>query len=312
MVHSEIFWQNRRITIKDIANRTMIKHTIITILLTLALPIAAWAIIENAEAGNLIIHDAEHATRDTTIILNYGMMPLDTITVSKSSATFLQIQEAESMVQGIEDQRSKNRAIMDYVFNHPDSDGSVYLLNHLKGIDIARKCLSAISESTKNGNMKRLYDAYDAGIKEFDSMTAKTAEANPIGKEAKDFTLEDIDGKMLTLSSLRGKYVMLDFWGSWCANCIAEYPKMKAFYQQHRDKLEIVGVAIHDEKDKWKDAARKNELPWLLVIDTEGDESMVERFGIIAAPTYVLIDPEGKVVKWTIGEFETIEDIFAD
>ena len=103
---------------------------------------------------------------------------------------------------------------------------------------------------------------------------------------------------------------MLDFWGSWCVNCIAAFPHTKDFYEQHRDKLEILGVAIHDKKDKWKAAVEKNELPWKLVLDTEGENSVAEQYGIVAAPTYVLLDPEGKVLNWNLGEFETIEEFF--
>lgn len=249
--------------------------------------------------------------RDTTIVLNYGEMgPIDTITISKSSTTFKQLQEADDLVKGITDQRIKNKAVLNYVLTHPDSDGCVYLLNHLKGMGNARKCVAAMSEQTRNGVMKKLYDAFDEGLRQFDSLTAATAEACQTGKEAKDFTLEDIDGKQLALSSLRGKYVMLDFWGSWCVNCIAAFPAIKVFYEQHRDKLEILGVAIHDKKDAWKASAQKHELPWKLVLDTEGENSVAERYGIVGAPTYVLIDPEGKVVTWTLGEHETIEEYF--
>lgn len=248
---------------------------------------------------------------DTTIVLNYGdMVAVDTITISKSSSTFLQLQEAESVIQGISDQRAKSHAIVNYVLSHPDSDGSVNLLNYLKGVDNCRKCLSAISERARNGVMKKVYDAFAEGIKGYDSWTAMTAEACPIGELAKDFTLEDINGQQLTLSSLRGKYVLLDFWGSWCVNCIAAFPKTKAFYEQHRDKLEILGVAFRDKKDAWIAASQKHELPWKLVLDTEGEGSVAEKYGIIAAPTYVLIDPEGKIVNWNLGELETIEDYF--
>lgn len=273
----------------------MNKPTIITILLTLALPLFASA-------------QPKSVKPDTTIVLEYGYQPIDTITLSRSSVTLQQIREAESVLQGITDQKVKNRTVVDYVLSHPDSDGSVYLLGHVEGIGKGRKCLSAISERARNGKMKKLYDAYEAGVKEYDKLTAKTREACPVGEEAKDFTLEDINGKQLTLSSLRGRYVILDFWGSWCANCIAAFPELKAFYEQHRDKLEIVGVAFHDTIDKWKKSARENELPWLLVIDAE--DSVSERYGIVAAPTYVLIDPEGKVVEWTIGEHESIKERF--
>ena len=269
--------------------------TRITTLLALVLPLSASAQLESVKP-------------DTTIVLEYGFQPIDTITLSQSSVSFQQIREAESVVQGVTEQKAKNRAVVNYVLSHPDSDGSVLLLSHVEGFRNGRKCLSAISERARNGNMKKLYDAYEAGIKEFDSLTAKTREACTIGKEAKDFTLEDINGHQQTLSSLRGRYVLLDFWGSWCVNCIAAFPDMKAFYEHYRDKLEILGVAFHDTKDKWKAAVEKNKLPWKLVIDTEGADSVAERYGIIAAPTYVLIDPEGKVVEWTIGSHESIEE----
>jgi len=251
------------------------------------------------------------ASADTTIILSYGgMMDVDTITISKSSATFKQLQEAEAVIQGLTEQSAKNRAVLNYVLNHPDSDGSVYLLNHVQGVSNGKKILTSISERARNGKMKKLYDAFDAGIKEFDIMTVKTREAIPIGEEAKDFTLEDINGHQLTLSSLRGRYVMLDFWGSWCVNCIAAFPDIKRLYDEHRDKLEILGVAIHDKIDAWKKAVEKSDLPWKLVLDTEGEGSVAELYGIVAAPTYVLIDPAGKVIEWNIGEHETIREFF--
>ena len=250
----------------------------------------------------------ESVKSDSVIILEYGYQAIDIITASQSPSTFRQIREAESMLQGITDQRAKNRAVVDYVLTHPDSDGSVYLLGHVEGVSNGRKCIPAISERARNGNMKKLYDAYDAGIKEFDELTTKTREACPIGKEAKDFTLEDINGNQLTLSSLRGRYVLLDFWGSWCGNCIAAFPKLKAFYERHRDQLEIVGVAFHDTKDKWKAVVRENQLPWQLVFDAE--DKVSERYGIVAAPTYVLINPEGKLLEWTLGGHESLEEFF--
>ena len=247
---------------------------------------------------------------DTTIVLIYGYGAVDTLTISKTSDTFLQIQEAEAAIEGITDQMAKNRAIVNYIQSHPNSDGGAYLLGQLMGVSNGRKCLAAISEKVRNGLMKKLYDAYAGGMKEFEEMTAKTAEAIPIGKEAKDFTLEDINGQQLTLSSLRGKYVLIDFWGSWCGPCIAAFPHLKAFYERHRDKVEILGVAIHDKKDKWKAAVEKNELPWKLVIDEEGENSVAERYGIIASPTYVLLDPEGKALEWNLNELITIEEFF--
>ena len=199
---------------------------------------------------------------DTTIVLNYGPMPVGNITVSKSSATYRQVKEAEAVVEGLTDQKAKNRAVVSYVLSHPDSEGSVLLLNHVAGVSNGRKCLSAISEQARSGLMKPLYDAFSDGFKEFDSMTAKTREAIVIGKEAKDFTLEDFSGKMLTLSSLRGKYVLLDFWGSWCGGCIQAFPHIKAFYAMPHRSMNCLGSSCSTPRARA--AWRKHTASWLL------------------------------------------------
>ena len=190
---------------------------------------------------------------------------------------------------------------MNYILSHPDSDGSVSLLSQVSGFTKGRKCLNALTERVRNGHMKTLYKAYIDGLKEIESYTAKTSEALP---------LEDSHGGKLSLSSLRGKYVLLDFWASWCGPCIQSFPHMKEFYEQHRDKVEVLGIAVHDKKDKWQAAFEKHQLPWPLVLDTEGDDSVANLYGIIGVPTYVLLDPEGKVLQWTLNELDIIEECY--
>lgn len=86
--------------------------------------------------------------------------------------------------------------------------------------------------------------------------------------------------------------------------------KRKTYSNHGCMMLEILGVAIHEKKEAWKKAVEKNELPWRQVLDTEGEGSVAELYGIVAAPTNVLIDPAGKVIKWSIGEHETIRELF--
>ena len=247
---------------------------------------------------------------DTTIVVYYGYQAIDTITIRKSSETYLQIQEAESVVQEITDEPTKHRAIVKYVLSHPDSDGSLYLMRFLSGMINYKKCLPALSERVRHGIMKRLYDFFVAAEAETDAYLSKTAEAITIGKEATGFSLEDINGNMLTLSSLRGKYVMLDFWGSWCGACIKSFPHLKAFYEQHRDKLEVVGIACHDTKEKWNAAVKRHELPWLHVLNGEATNDVAELYGVQAYPTYVLIAPDGKVVQWMADAPDTFDLYF--
>ena len=247
---------------------------------------------------------------DTTIVVYYGYQAIDTITIRKSSETYLQIQEAESVVQEITDEPTKHRAIVKYVLSHPDSDGSLYLMRFLSGMINYKKCLPALSERVRHGIMKRLYDFFVAAEAETDAYLSKTAEAITIGKEATGFSLEDINGNVLTLSSLRGKYVMLDFWGSWCGACIKSFPHLKAFYEQHRDKLEVVDIACHDTKEKWNAAVKRHELPWLHVLNGEGTNDVAELYGVQAYPTYVLIAPDGKVVQWMADDPDTFDLYF--
>ena len=121
---------------------------------------------------------------DTTIVVYYGYQAIDTITISKSSETYLQIQEAESVVQGITDEPTKHRAIVEYVLSHPDSDGSLYLMRYLSGTINFKKCLPVVSERARYGILKRLYDFFIAAEAETYGYLAKTAEAITIGKEA--------------------------------------------------------------------------------------------------------------------------------
>ena len=130
---------------------------------------------------------------------------------------------------------------------------------------------------------------------------ANVASAEPDAPEAPDFTLNDINGKPLTLSSLRGKYVILDFWGSWCVWCIKGMPRMKEYYQKYAGKLEILGIDCNDTEEEWKAAVTKLELPWLHVYNTESSD-VLQQYGVQGFPTKVVVSPEGKVAHVVVGE----------
>lgn len=112
----------------------------------------------------------------------------------------------------------------------------------------------------------------------------------------------DINGKPFSLSSLRGKYVVFDFWGSWCGWCIKGFPKMKEYYGKYRDCLEIVGVDCLDEEADWRKIVKANALPWQHIRSTDG--SIETQFKVRGYPHKVIIDPQGKIVKTFTGETE--------
>ena len=134
-----------------------------------------------------------------------------------------------------------------------------------------------------------------------ETVEVETAAVEADGVEAPDFTLNDLNGKPLTLSSLRGKYVILDFWGSWCVWCIKGIPQMKEYYQKYAGKFEILGIDCNDTEAKWKAAVEKYELPWLHVYNTR-DSKVLEQYQIEGFPTKIIVGPDGKIVKTIIGE----------
>lgn len=121
------------------------------------------------------------------------------------------------------------------------------------------------------------------------------------GVPAKDFTLNDINGNPLSLSSLRGKYVILDFWGSWCGPCVKGIPDMKTYYSKYKNKLEILGIDCNESEAAWKNAVTKYEIPWLNVYNPS-TSTLINDYGIMGYPTKIVIDPNGNINKVTVGE----------
>lgn len=131
--------------------------------------------------------------------------------------------------------------------------------------------------------------------------TASAAVAANSKVAAPDFTLNDINGKPLSLSDLRGKWVILDFWGSWCPWCIKGFPALKDAYKEYAGKVEVLGIDCRDSEEVWKEAVKKYELPWLQVYNP-GNNDLLEKYEIQGFPTKFIIDPEGNIANVTIGE----------
>ncbi len=119
-----------------------------------------------------------------------------------------------------------------------------------------------------------------------------------IGGIVPDFTQQTPDGKDLSLISLRGDYVLIDFWASWCRPCRMENPNVLRAYNKYKDKgFEILGVSLDKTEDKWVEAIEEDGLTWLHVSDLQGWKNEVaQQFGISSIPATILIDPEGKII----------------
>ena len=127
------------------------------------------------------------------------------------------------------------------------------------------------------------------------------------GREAPDFTLPNLAGESVSLRSLRGKWVVLDFWGSWCGWCIKGFPRMKEVYAKYGDRMEIVGIACKDQEEPWRAAVEKYELPWLQLFnaqDLRPTESPMHCYGVEGFPTKIILSPEGVIHRIFVGESE--------
>ena len=181
--------------------------------------------------------------------------------------------------------------IKDYVKQHPSS--------YVGALQVYRNFLYN-PDATE---LETIYNSLDANIqssfvgKNIKS-TLDAAKKTAIGNSAPEFSQNDANGKAVSLSSLKGKYVLVDFWASWCGPCRAENPNVvKAFKKFHSKGFDILGVSIDEKKDKWLDAIKKDNLNWHQVSDLRGWKNTVAQlYGVEGIPMNFLIDKDGKIV----------------
>jgi len=197
-------------------------------------------------------------------------------------------------------QNEINEIRKNFIKANPTSHLSGYLLASIPA-DERTEYAKLISDDVKNGPTS----AYLKIIEKREAAEKAREEAAKLiqpGCVAPDFTLNDINGKPLTLSSLQGKTVVLDFWGSWCGWCIKGMPQMKECYAKYKAKgLEILGVDCNDTEAKWKAAVEKHALPWLHVYCTK-DAGVTTKYAISGYPTKIVVGKDGKILKVVVGE----------
>jgi thiol-disulfide isomerase/thioredoxin len=138
-------------------------------------------------------------------------------------------------------------------------------------------------------------------VHQFDSLVAlqKQSSTQPANSSmAPDVVMPDTIGKTFSLSSLKGKYVLVDFWASWCGPCRGENPNVVSAFQKFKNKnFTILGVSLDQDKAAWLKAINKDKLAWHHISDLKGWESAaVSLYNIEGIPFNVLVDPKGKII----------------
>lgn len=187
----------------------------------------------------------------------------------------------------------------DFVMSHPKSEAAAWYLSDM----MLRSQISDEDAITA-------FKAFDTILRDYRyynevATRVKGIEATLLGKTIQNFTTDaTFTGDTFEFNSLKGKYVLIDFWGTWCGPCIEEMPKVKSYQEKYVDKLTILGVNQGDTKDKIAKFITPNNYTWTHLMDGKGDANFVFKFNVAGFPTKFIIDPEGKILHRFVGNGE--------
>lgn len=177
-----------------------------------------------------------------------------------------------------------------FIKNNPDAYISLDIMEMFAGViqpATFEPMWMSLSDRLRNTDKAKEWKVRLEEAKKFD-----------VGSKSIDFTLTSVKGTPVSLSSFRGRYVLLDFWASWCAPCRAGHPELINIYNKYKgNKFEILAVSLDNKKEAWLKAIKEDKLPWMQASDLKGASGKVAKmYNIAQIPQNLLIDPDGVIV----------------
>jgi peroxiredoxin len=190
-------------------------------------------------------------------------------------------------------QQEMQNTYLSFIGNNPDSYISLMIIMELEpqigNVDTINDLLKKLSPEIRNSVTGKLF-----------ADKIQSYKSTSVGSVAPDFTLNDPDGNPVRLSDFRGKYLLIDFWASWCGPCRRENPNVVRVYNAYKNKnFEILGVSLDGEEQKqaWLQAIKNDRLTWPQVSDLKGwKNSVAVQYNVSTIPQNLLLDPNGVII----------------
>lgn len=197
-------------------------------------------------------------------------------------------------------QKEYGELFANYVKANPSNPAALYAILNLDGEEFM-DALAKVGDGLNNTALYPIVIKQKEYVEKSIAADKRIEELQSGNYDAPAFTLKNLEGKDVSVSDFKGKWLIIDFWGSWCGWCIKGFPKLKDAYEQYQPELEILGVDCNEPEANWRKGVEKYKLPWVNVYNPEGT-NILENYGVTGFPTKVIVNPEGKIANITIGE----------